>query len=397
MTEEKTSASEAFERRRKMKVAAVAAVLGILCVLILWTIFSPTTAPAREGDAGINTSIPDGRAETTEGDKRKVTERVRSEEVQQRRMLTLGDNSFSLLDDGLKPAEEKPAEEDPIGRAEEANRAMQAQVQSFYAQPARDPEAEALREQVAALQSQLDAARRQPDPLQIAEEQYKLAQKYLGGGKPAGERESPATKRQTRFSVMRPVREGEVAASTLNPAADFTAERNLGFLTAAGAAAEAETPTVRACIAATQVIRAGGTVRLRLLEAVRIGDAVLPRNTPLYGTALIAGMRLQVTVSSIEYRGRIFSVEAEAYDLDGQRGLNVPDSKERTALKEALASVGQTAGMNVNIASSAGEQVVSELARDGIQAATGYLSGKLREVKVTLKANHRLLLISKEQ
>ena len=34
-------------------------------------------------------------------------------------------------------------------------------------------------EQVAALQSQLDAERQQPDPLELAEEQYKLARKYL--------------------------------------------------------------------------------------------------------------------------------------------------------------------------------------------------------------------------
>lgn len=38
-------------------------------------------------------------------------------------------------------------------------------------------EVEALKEQVAALQSQLDAERQQPDPLELAEEQYKLARK----------------------------------------------------------------------------------------------------------------------------------------------------------------------------------------------------------------------------
>ena len=130
---------------------------------------------------------------------------------------------------------------------------------------------------------------------------------------------------------------------------------------------------------------------------MRIDGVLIPRNTPLYGLATIAGMRLQVTVSSVEYGGRIFAVETAVYDLDGQPGLNVPNSRERTALKEALASVGQTAGTSVNVTRSAGQQVLSELARGGLQASSQYVAGKLREVKITLKANHQLLLISKQQ
>ena len=72
-------------------------------------------------------------------------------------------------------------------------------------------EVEALKEQVAALQSQLDAERQQPDPLELAEEQYKLARKYLGGGTAADEEAGPTKQRRdSRLSVMQPVREGEV-------------------------------------------------------------------------------------------------------------------------------------------------------------------------------------------
>lgn len=389
--------SAEFERQRKRKVLLFTAILGCIFFVVLWFIFRPAPVKPQEGAAGINTSVPDGKAQATVGDKRKAAEQLRSEEQQQRRMMTLGDNSFSLLDDGLKPAEEPVPADNPALRAAEANRVMQRQMQGFYAAPQRNAEVEALKEQVAALQSQLDAERQQPDPLELAEEQYKLARKYLGGGTAADEEAGPTKQRKdSRLSVMRPVREGEVEASTLNPRADFTVERNLGFLTAAGGVAHADIPTVRACVAQTQIIRAGSTVQLRLLEAVRIDDTVIPRNTPLYGLATISGMRLQVMVSSVEYGGRIFAVEAVAYDLDGQPGLNVPNSRERTALKEALASVGQTAGTSVNVTRSAGQQVLSELARGGLQASSQYVAGKLREVKITLKANHQLLLISKE-
>jgi len=401
MTENKNPCSDPsaeFERQRKRKVLLFAAILGCIFLVVLWFIFRPAPVKPQEGAAGINTSVPDGKAQATVGDKRKAAEQLRSEEQQQRRMMTLGDNSFSLLDDGLKPAEEPAPADNPALRASEANRAMQRQVQGFYAAPQRNAEVEALKEQVAALQSQL-AERQQPDPLELAEEQYKLARKYLGGGVAVDEEavEQAKQRKDSRLSVMRPVREGEVEASTLDTRADFTVERNLGFLTAAGGVAHADTPTVRACVASTQVIRAGSTVQLRLLEAVRIDGVTIPRNTPLYSLATISGMRLQVVVSSVEYGGRIFAVEAVAYDMDGQPGLNVPNSRERTALKEALASVGQTAGTSVNVTRSAGQQMLSELARGGLQASSQYVAGKLREVKITLKANHQLLLISKQQ
>ena len=402
MTENKNPCSDPsaeFERQRKRKVLLFTAILGCIFFVVLWFIFRPAPVKPQEGAAGINTSVPDGKAQATVGDKRKAAEQLRSEEQQQKRMMTLGDNSFSLLDDGLKTPEELAPADNPAQRAAEANRDMQRQVQGFYAAPQRNAEVEALKEQVAALQSQLDAERQQPDPLELAEEQYKLARKYLGGGTAVGEEavEQAKQRKDSRLSVMRPVREGEVEASTLDPRADFAVERNLGFLTAAGRAAENQVPTVRACVAQTQVIRAGSTVQLRLLEVVRIDGVTIPRNTPLYGLATISGMRLQVTVSSVEYGGRIFAVEAVAYDLDGQPGLNVPNSRERTALKEALASVGQTAGTSVNVTRSAGQQVLSELARGGLQASSQYVAGKLREVKITLKANHQLLLISKQQ
>ncbi|MCI7140705.1 conjugative transposon protein TraM [Alistipes sp.] len=401
MTENKipgNDPSAEFERQRKRKVLLFAAILGCIFLAVLWLIFRPAPVKSQEGAAGINTTVPDGKAQATVGDKRKAAEQLRSEEQQQKRMMTLGDNSFSLLDDGLKPAEEPTSADNPAQRAAEANRAMQRQVQGFYAAPPRNAEVEALKEQVAVLQSQLDAGCRQPDPLALAEEQYKLAQKYLGGGTAVDEEAGPTKQRRnSRLSVMRPVREGEVEASTLDPRADFTVERNLGFLTAAGGITHADIPTVRACVAATQVIRAGSTVRLRLLEPVRIDGTVIPRNTPVYGTATISGMRLQLVVSSVEYGGQIFAVEASAYDLDGQPGLNVPNSRERTALKEALASVGQTAGTSVNVTRSAGQQVLSTVAQGGLQASSRYIAEKLREVKITLKANHQLLLISKEQ
>lgn len=384
-----------FERQRKRKVMLVGVALGILCALFVWQLFSPAANKQQEGAAVINTTVPDGRPQRTEGDKRKAAEQVRTEEQQNHRLQTLGDN-FSLLDDELKQMGKTSTDADPIHRAAEANRALHTQVEGFYAQPAVNAEVETLREQVEALTAQLNATQQQTDPLRLAEEQYKLAQKYLGGGT-VDEQKKETMDDHTRISVMRPVRDGDIEATTLNPDADFTVERNMGFLTAAGRKTGQETSSIMACVDRTQVVRDGGTVRLRLLDAVRIEGVTIPRNTLLYASASVTGMRLQATVTSVEYKGRIFSVEAAAYDLDGIRGLNVPDSRERTALKNALASVGQSAITSVNVTHDAGQQVLGELARGGLQASSRYLSEKLQEVKITLKANHGVFLIQNDQ
>ena len=379
---------------RQLKFAGVVTVMTLLCGIFLWYLFTPKPAPQQAGTGGYNVTIPEATVKPAETDKRKIYEQEQYEQQRREKLQSLGD----VMDDRLPVTGEMadaiaPAAPTAIDESDAAYRRISGEMAAFYtpAPSCGNTEVEALKEQVAALQSQLDAERQQPDPLELAEEQYKLARKYLGGGTAADEEAGPTKQRKdSRLSVMRPVREGEVEASTLDPRADFAVERNLGFLTAAGGVAHADIPTVKACVAQTQVIRAGSTVQLRLLEVT------IPRNTPLYGLATISGMRLQVTVSSVEYGGRIFAVEAVAYDLDGQPGLNVPNSRERTALKEALASVGQTAGTSVNVTRSAGQQVLSELARGGLQASSQYVAGKLREVKITLKANHQLLLISKE-
>ena len=387
---------------RQLKFAGVVTVMTLLCGIFLWYLFAPKPAPQQAGTGGYNVTIPEATVKPTETDKRKVYEQEQYEQQRREKLQSLGD----VMDDRLPVTGEMadatvPAAPTAIDESDAAYRRISGGMAAFYtpAPSCGNTEVEALKEQVAALQSQLDAERQQPDPLELAEEQYKLARKYLGGGVAVDEEavEQAKQRKDSRLSVMRPVREGEVEASTLDPRADFAVERNLGFLTAAGGVAHADIPTVKACVAQTQVIRAGSTVQLRLLEAVRIDGVTIPRNTPLYGLATISGMRLQVMVSSVEYGGRIFAVEAVAYDLDGQPGLNVPNSRERTALKEALASVGQTAGTSVNVTRSAGQQVLSELARGGLQASSQYVAGKLREVKITLKANHQLLLISKQQ
>ena len=280
---EKLSQFLTSQHLRQLKFVGVVTVMTLLCGIFLWYLFAPKPAPQQAGTGGYNVTIPEATVKPAETDKRKVYEQEQYEQQRREKLQSLGD----VMDDRLPVTGEMadatvPAAPTAIDESDAAYRRISGEMAAFYtpAPSCGNTEVEALKEQVAALQSQLDAERQQPDPLELAEEQYKLARKYLGGGTAADEEAGPTKQRRdSRLSVMQPVREGEVEASTLDPRADFTVERNLGFLTAAGDVAHADIPTVRACVAQTQIIRAGSTVQLRLLEAVRIDGVTIPRNT----------------------------------------------------------------------------------------------------------------------
>ncbi len=155
--------------------------------------------------------------------------------------------------------------------------------------------------------------------------------------------------------------------------------------------------TIRACVAEETTVTTGSRVKLRLLEPLRIGDIPVPANTSLYGTARIEGQRLNLVITSIESSGNVVPVELTAYDTDGQKGLFIPNSTERTAAKEALAGIGQSFGTSVSFARGAGQQVAMDVTRGVMSGGSQYLATKMREVKITLKSGYQILLISKEK
>ena len=66
MTENKNPCSDPsaeFEWQRKRKVLLFTAILGCIFFVVLWFIFRPAPVKPQEGAAGINTSVPDGKAQ----------------------------------------------------------------------------------------------------------------------------------------------------------------------------------------------------------------------------------------------------------------------------------------------------------------------------------------------
>ena len=114
-------------RRPKVNVLLVAAALLVPFTLFMWRIFGTKETPQQEGAAGINFSVPEGREQQIESSKQKVVAKVRTEALQAQRLLTLGEESFSLLDDRTH---QPPCRQNPMQQAGEANRSNICGVRS---------------------------------------------------------------------------------------------------------------------------------------------------------------------------------------------------------------------------------------------------------------------------
>ena len=293
-----------------------------------------------------------------------------------------------------------------------AYRDINRQLGSFYEEPKVDGEKEELKRQVEELTAKLEERERQAggidDQVALMEKSYELAAKYMGqNGRDGVAVQVPATgqdgnglgqpavavqaaRERTVSGLQQPLSDAEFMRRYSQP-------RNYGFNTAVGSGYAMGKNTIRACIHGDQTIMDGQTVKLRLLEPLQAGNLVIPQNTLVAGTGKVQGERLDIVVSSIEYRGNLLPVELAVYDSDGQKGLSVPSSLEQEAAKEAMANIGGGLGTSISFARSAGQQVAMDITRGLMQGGSQYLAKKFRTVKVHLKAGYELMLYAKQQ
>jgi len=238
----------------------------------------------------------------------------------------------------------------------------------------------------------------------LLEKSYELAAKYTPGKDGAGTEKREETEPAANSRKARAVPVGQVSTPVVSslpqPVSDsvllarMAQTGHAGFHTAVGKTADGHTRnTIRACVHGDQTIRSGQSVRLRLLEPMRVGRYVLPRNSLVTGEGRIQGERLGIGIIQVEHDGIIIPVELAVYDNDGQEGIFIPGSMEANAAKEVAANLGQNLGTSISITNqSAGDQLLSELGRGAIQGVSQYISRKMREEKVHLKSGYTLML-----
>lgn len=142
-----------------------------------------------------------------------------------------------------------------------------------------------------------------------------------------------------------------------------------------------------AVVHSTQVVTTGATIKLRLLDDARVGENLISKGSFLYGTGTISNERLTIRLTHINYRNQVIPVSVAVYDLDGIEGIYVPGALEREVSKESTDQAIQSVNLN-----SYNPTVSGQLTSAGIQATKSLLSKKVKTLRVTIKAGHRVLL-----
>ena len=435
-----TSPELTEEERQRRKKFVIYPLMFLLFAGSMWLIFAPSEKEEEKQAKEFNTEVPDPTAAELIGDKKKAYEKEMMEEKEQERSRALQTLSslFGEMTGGQASqgaGEASAWESAPLdGREEYTSRYSVPQdgfhasasayqdinrtLGSFYEAPREDPEKEELRARLAELENRMSSEQQSPaitvnDQMALLEKSYQLAAKYMpsGGGQSssnmvlasdgetASERKAVATIRNGKAAAfpIAPVSE-QVVSALAQPMSDSTfrseyiKERNYIFHTAIGTAPLTEKNTISAFVHTRQTVTDGQTVRFRLLEPMLVSGKEIPRNTSVVGVAKIQGERLNVLISSLEYHGNIIPVELAVYDTDGQAGIFIPGSMERSAAKEIVAGMGTSAGSSMNFSTDAGAQLAADLGKGLIQGTSQYFSKKMRTVKVHLKAGYKVLL-----
>ena len=331
-------------------------------------------------------------------------EKQQAEVEEKSRMKSLEQLAGTLLDGGKITPDANEKDGDRLQQSVKTYEQISSQLDDFYETPEKTVNND-LERKVEELNKKLEEAEKEKDWTasreELMERSYKMAAKYLNPDKDTIKEETTGEKLPEAVPVQRA--EHQTTSGLSQPVTDsafiasLVVERNHGFNTAVGSSYQMGTNTIAACISENQTVEQGGRVRLRLLQPLQAGNIIVPANSLVTGAAVIRGERLDILISSIEHAGNIISVQLAAYDVDGQKGIFVPGSDTRSAAKDAAGTVSGSMGNSVSFARSAGQQVVMDLTRGVMQGGTRLIAGRVRAVKVTLKAGYKVLLVTKKQ
>jgi conjugative transposon TraM protein len=421
-------------QKQRLKKYAVYALMAIICAGCIWLIYSPSekNKAKEQAGAGFNADIPDPKGDGIIGDKKDAYEQEQMKERQKERMQSLQGYADMLesskservtIDLGDEPEKAQPTanKKDPVNNSVSAYQDVNRTLGNFYEKPKADPEKEAMKQKLEELEAKMQekesAKSSMDEQLALMEKSYEMAAKYMPQAQNQGEpfqgnsnslksrienygKEGSSKNGKTRVSPVRRIQKNTVSSLAQSISHEglfrmYDQPRNTGFNTVGGEVGVSAKNTISAVIHDDQTVIDGQTTRLRLTEPLMAGTTLIPENTILTGIAKIQGERLDILVSSIEYQGTIIPVEMAAYDTDGQKGVHIPGSLELDAAKEIVANMGNSVGTGFTMTQSAGVQITSDLSKGAIQGVSAYMQKKIKQVKVTLKAGYKVMLMPK--
>ncbi|MFH6936029.1 conjugative transposon protein TraM [Flavobacterium sp. FlaQc-30] len=402
--DEKKTAVERFKK------PLIFTLMGIVCIGCIYLIFKPSKDKKHIEDIGLNDSVPQASGSVLQADKQKAYEQKMLEDKEEQKKNALTTLSDYWNEDSTEQKQPPSGDEDDSKNpALNTYRSAQSTLGSFYQED--NSESKELRRQLDELKQELAQKEIPPpatvdDQLALMEKSYQMAAKYLptGSATPTIAAKNTtvemAQSEEKDFSALVPERKSKVSALyRTSTDSTFLAKWNTdrGF-TSASSLQETLQPknSVKACVHQTQTVIGEAGVSLRLLEPAKISGGIIAAGSIVTAHARIQAGRLQLKITSIELDGSIIPADITIYDLDGQQGVPIPNSAERSALTEMAGNMSQQSGTSLMMTQSAGQQMAADLSRGVVQGISGYFAKKVRTPKVTLKAGHQVLLVSKK-
>lgn len=411
-----------IQKRKKMLVYPL---FALVFIGAMWLIFAPSGDKDEQQPDGFNSELPIPKDEVIVGDKRTAYQQEAMQNKKNEKMRSLQDFAFTLSEEEDRRTQEEHERKvslitddqevrdnnhsqsgTTLQSSANAYQDINRQLNDWYEKPATQADNQAQLEmdkRIQELEKQLAEKSAANEQLEMIEKSYAIASKYMPNGQPEQAQATDNAINVKEKAIPQPVSQVHQSVVSLLAAPmendefleQYSKPRNMGFITAAGNETVTDKNSIRASVYQTVTISNGKELQLRLSEPMRVGNMLIPANTILTGNAKIGGERLHITITSIQYANNVIAVEMEVYDMDGMQGIFVPNSDELNAAKEIAANMGTSMGSSITITDDAGSQLAADLSRSAIQGVSQFFSKKMREVKVTLKAGYRVLLLPK--
>ncbi|WP_319591726.1 conjugative transposon protein TraM [uncultured Draconibacterium sp.] len=140
---------------------------------------------------------------------------------------------------------------------------------------------------------------------------------------------------------------------------------------------------------------AGSRIRIRLLEDITVSDQLIQKGTCLY--ALINGFsaqRASLNISTVMLNGNIYQINLDVYDIDGLKGLYVPESAFRDFTKDLGTQTLQ--GVNVSTGDGANDLLMSGVG-SMFQSTSQAIAKAIRKNKAKIKNSTHIFLIDSQE
>ena len=137
----------------------------------------------------------------------------------------------------------------------------------------------------------------------------------------------------------------------------------------------------------------GSRIRFRLLEDIFVGQRKIEKGSILYGQISgFAMQRVDLTIVSVFTRGEILPVHLSIYDLDGMKGLYVPQSVFRDMIRE----MGSNSVQGTQIDMS-GSGFFTSIGSKLFTSTSKSIANLIKTNKAKLKCNSYVFLIDEKQ